>query len=294
MRKIMIAASSLALLCALPAAAAPPDDPAPPKGQAPVDPEPADPFPDDPLPPGTAPIGLCFYGCPDSPPGNDMVEREIYILSNNPETKLADWVSYYLDDILVGSGSAGSRDYRPDPRLDPGRTLEPADYKGAFNKHRYTKGHQAPRGSFKGIGQSRDADVLSNITPQKEDLNTGSWHQLELAVRELAGKTPLYVVTGPLYEQPLPSLPRADEPHQVPSGYWKIIATEAGIGSFELAAFVFGQDTAKDADFCDHRTTVDEIERRTGLDFHHQLDDATEERLEGAAGALAAERLGCE
>lgn len=35
---------------------------------------------------------LCLYGCPSSSPAsNDIVIREIYTLSSNEKTKLADW-----------------------------------------------------------------------------------------------------------------------------------------------------------------------------------------------------------
>ena len=37
----------------------------------------------------------CLAGCPDgSPASNELVIREICVLSNNPETKFADWVAY--------------------------------------------------------------------------------------------------------------------------------------------------------------------------------------------------------
>ena len=38
---------------------------------------------------------LCMYGCPSgSPPTNDIIIRDIYILSSNDSTKFADWVAY--------------------------------------------------------------------------------------------------------------------------------------------------------------------------------------------------------
>jgi len=38
---------------------------------------------------------LCFKGCPmGTPPTNDLIIRDIYILCSNDETKFADWVAY--------------------------------------------------------------------------------------------------------------------------------------------------------------------------------------------------------
>ena len=39
----------------------------------------------------------CLAGCPDgAPDNNELVIRDIYILSNNPQTKFADWVAYQV------------------------------------------------------------------------------------------------------------------------------------------------------------------------------------------------------
>ena len=86
-------------------------------------------------------------------------------------------------------------------------------------------------------------------------------------------------------------LPNADEPHEVPSGYWKILAIEQS-GSIKVQAFLFDQETEADADYCDHRTTVDAVEARSGLDFYHELRATKQAPLESGAGTLAAE-LGC-
>ena len=111
----------------------------------------------------------------------------------------------------------------------------------------------------------RDTNYLSNITPQKKELNQGPWKALEEAVRDLAyEQEEIYVITGPLYEgSDLMSLPEADEQHTVPSGYWKIIATIGG----KVASFVFDQDDLEK--YCDmkYKAAVSDIEERSGLDL---------------------------
>ncbi len=70
---------------------------------------------------------------------------------------------------------------------------------------------------------------------------------MEEAVRKTAGfRDSLYVITGPLYEGEL-KLPKADEPHQVPSGYFKIVYNSKG----EAAAFMMDQTTPWNMDFCE-------------------------------------------
>ena len=91
-------------------------------------------------------------------------------------------------------------------------------------------------------------------------------------------------MTGPLYERTMPPLPNSDEPHVVPSGYWKIVCIEEG-GEINLAAFIFDQDTPRDDEVLDHQVAVDELELRSGLDFFWELEDSQEDVLEGSVNA---------
>lgn len=83
----------------------------------------------------------------------------------------------------------------------------------------------------------------------------------------------------PLYEAPMPPLSKCDEPHKVPSGFWKVVAVEDA-GTLRVTAFVRGQGAARTSPVIDHLTTVDEVERRSGLDLFWQLPDADEAAME--------------
>ena len=171
----------------------------------------------------------CLYGCPfGSPETNDLIIRDIYILSSNDDTKFADWVAYKITADTISSTK--TRTWRADPYLDDNETLEPDDYKDAHATIHTDRGHQAPLASFTGTEHWRDTNYLSNITPQKSDLNQGPWVDLESAVRDLIREhnySAVYVITGTLYERDMAPLPQA-EPHKVPSGYWKIISRKKG------------------------------------------------------------------
>lgn len=215
-------------------------------------------------------ISHCLLACPSGAPStNDLVIREVYALSNNGTTKFADWVAYKVTKETVGTTSSLDRDWKPDPLLDPNDTLEPKnpnDYKGANRapQLRTDRGHQAPMASFAGTVFWRSTNFLSNITPQRADLNQGPWKALEDAVRHAVNHHgQLYIITGPVYERDMPSLPNADETHKVPSGYWKVISTGAG----RMAAFFMDQDTVRTADYCSSSfdVTLEELEQKTGL-----------------------------
>ena len=238
---------------------------------------------------------LCMYGCPSgSPLTNDIITRDIYILSSNDSTKFADWVAYRITKDTIGRTQ--KRTWKPDPWLADDETLEPEDYDGAFVALKTNRGHQAPLASFTATPNWKATNYLSNITPQKSELNQGPWKKLEDAVRALAEKldtSAVYVMTGPLYEREMPALPNADESHKVPSGYWKIISTEKN-GVIKVAAFLFDQETERRAEFCEQRfiSSVRMIESKTGLNFFQALPEKKQEDLETGPSSLLA-GLGC-
>ncbi len=238
---------------------------------------------------------LCLYGCPSgSPVTNDLIIREIYVLSSNDETKFADWVAYKVTKSTIGP--TAERKWKADPLLAENETLEPKDYKGAWAALKVDRGHQAPLASFTSTSHWETTNYLSNITPQKSALNQGPWVRLENAVRALAKKpevNAVFVMTGPLYEREMPALPKADESHRVPSGYWKIIAVKTG-KKIATAAFQFTQETARKADYCAETfiTSIRTIEGKTGLNFFHALGKAKQDTVEKSPATLLP-KLGC-
>ena len=206
----------------------------------------------------------CLFGCPSGAPAtNDTIVREIYTLSSNDTTKVADWVAYRLSPDTIGASKA--RRWRADPWLAVDETLAPHDYDGASAALHIDRGHQAPLASFSGTPFADETNILSNITPQSSALNQGPWVRLENQERKLTQRlnTAVYVYTGPLFERMMKPLPAAAPMHRVPSGYWKIVA----LGDGRIAAFVFDQATPKQANFCDYRAPLIEIELRTRLDL---------------------------
>lgn len=226
-----------------------------------------------------------IYGYPAGTPAtNDLIIRDIYALSSNDTTKIADWVAYRLDKETVSGNVDTTRIWKADPWLEERETLGPADYKNAYEKLKVDRGHQAPLAAFKGTKYWADTNYLSNITPQKSELNQGPWEKLEEKERDLAKvDNVIYVMTGPLYEKSMPVLPGADEPHKIPSGYWKIIVLPSkNANSLKVAAFIFSQDTPRNDKVIDYISTINEIEKRSGLDFLRELPDNIEEKIENS------------
>lgn len=235
----------------------------------------------------------CLYGCPEGGPDtNDLVIREIYVLSSNDKTKFADWVAYRVTSDTIGRTK--QRQWQKDPLLADNETLSPTDYDGANEKLGVDRGHQSTLTSFTGTQHWKDTNILSNITPQKSELNQGPWERLERATHKIVEDglaDEVYVMTGPLYQRAMPSLPKAKRPHVVPSGYWKVISVLRGDVIFTVA-FIMDQNAARGDNYCGFVKTTKEIQSASSLRFFHGLDAAPKVKIvENSPGMLR--DIGC-
>lgn len=198
----------------------------------------------------------CPQTCPENPQGSTIVHRHIYALSNNPETKFANWVAYEVSPANYGNSSG--RAWRSEPLLPRSETLEVSDYKGAYaSELRSDKGHLAPVGAFAGSHHRYELDYLTNVVPQHQSLNRGPWGKLEDAIREAAGfDDPINIFTGPVYQKLMPELPSADEPHVVPSAFFKLAYNDTG-----GVAFIMPQTVTPGVSFCGYRVAITQVQK---------------------------------
>ncbi len=216
-----------------------------------------------------------------APRSNDLLIRDLYAVSTNDRTKFADWVAYRLTPREVYGDLDLMREWRTEPWLEADETLEatgPDDYSGAYAAAAYDRGHLAPLGSFRGSPEASSVNYYSNIVPQTRELNRGPWRKLEANVRELVrSHGEVFVVTGCLYDgDPMPLLPESNEAHQVPTGFFKVGAVPPSY----IAAYVFPQRVSVQQRPEHFAVTVDEVERRSGLDLFWRLPDDVELDLE--------------
>jgi endonuclease G len=226
----------------------------------------------------------CLFGCPvGAPSTNDTVVREIYTLSSNDLTKLADWVAYRVTPASIGPSA--DRDWRTDPSLGVNETLTPEAYGGANQALRTDRGHQAPLATFSGTPFAADTNILSNITPQASALNQGPWNALEGQERSLARRlnTAVYVYTGPLFERLMAPLPAGPVLARVPSGYWKVVALADG----RMSAFVFDQTTPRTFDYCAGRVSLTHVVLRSRLILFPMANAASFRSLDGEIGCTS-------
>lgn len=239
-----------------------------------------------------ATVDNCSFGCP-SGGGPLTLNRQAYTLNNNGSTKFANWVAYRITKTTPASGRP--RNWQTDPDIPAGETLDPVDYNGANVALKVDRGHQANLASMAGVSDWQTLNYLSNITPQKSDLNQGPWARLEDQERNLskdAAIDEVFVMTGPLYEKFIGTLPGTNKVHTIPSGYWKIIVVGKSPEDGLYASFIMNQDSPKAGNFCDYRATVEQIEERSGLTFWSGLPQMVQTALKTRQGQLP-QKIGC-
>ena len=94
-----------------------------------------------------------------------------------------------------------------------------------------------------------------------------------------------------MYEWNFGTLPQADESHIIPSGYYKVLMTDTN-GTIIASAYIMEQNLSKTANFCLREVTIDEVERRAGINIMPALPASKEVGVEGRVGGLKA-KLGC-
>lgn len=190
------------------------------------------------------------------------------------------WAAYRMQDIspLPDSGE------RPESFEVDRRTIARVE-SSAYTNTGFNRGHLAPNYAIStryGEAAQRETFLMSNVMPQKHGLNAGLWKQLELraATSYPARFGEIWVLCGPVFDQSLTRLPGTNRRGPaLPEACYMILVDESD-NRVRALAFLFPQDPAPYSDLSDYLTTIDEIERRTGLDFLAALPDATEIELE--------------
>lgn len=156
------------------------------------------------------------------------------------------------------------------------------DYKGSG----YDRGHMAPNhviASRNGRSAQLDTFLMTNITPQKPKFNQKIWQRLEEVSANHFSKQfdDFWVVTGPIFSKKPKTLKKA--PVAIPKAFYKIFVRPAQGDQPPVAlAFIMPQ-TAKPKDsLMKYVTTIDEVEKQTGINFFWRLDDKVEDALEAS------------
>ena len=231
--------------------------------------------------------GLTRFGLPQGLKSQGrLLHRSAFECFHDPRLKVSRWVAYRAegeDTTELGRYSGG---FFPDPDLSPGQRAELVDYQGLWKQDRtgYDRGHQAPDATLRvfGLEAQRETYSLANITAQHSQINQGAWADIEAELRRRSSRqSPVWVITGPVFFADRETLRVGPDRVAVPHAYYAI--ADQGPGPAVVAFLVVNQAEAPWYGSLDRfLTSVDSVERLTGLDFLSELPDSLENRLEAA------------
>jgi endonuclease G len=229
---------------------------------------------------------LSFNGVPQAQSAltlttwNRTLTNQAFILGYSDKRGNPLWVNYVLTAVPENS----PRLKRPSRFTTDWRAINKVTSQD-YDKSGYDRGHLAPNYAISALyGKQAQLEtfVMTNITPQKPNLNRKLWQRLEEAeVRYFTRLSPMiWVTTGPVFDNRIEYLKTADKV-EIPDAFYKIYAMSNN-GTTSLLAFLIPQTVKGNEPLDRYLVTVDTIEALTGLDFFYKLDDKQETALESA------------
>jgi endonuclease G len=218
-------------------------------------------------------------------PNNYLIVGRGSAFSYNASRGTVNWISWTTTRQDLGD-KLRRPDFQPDSRLPPGvDRITTFDYIGSG----YDRGHMVPSGDRFG---DRDANaetfLMTNIVPQTGALNQFPWEQLESYSRYLVRRgSDVYTIAG-VYGEAGTIKGRIT----VPTNCWKVVVVVrqgSPVSKIDARTRVIAVDMPnirgiENSRWEAYRTSVRDIEQKTGLDLLNALprevQDALETRVE--------------
>lgn len=224
---------------------------------------------------------FALRGAPISPLANNTqyLCKGNYAIHYRYDTKTAEYVLEHLTLPTITGPARRKDDFRPDPAIPRQHQSQLKDYAG----FPFDRGHLSPGADNNHTAQAMsESFFLSNMVPQVPNHNRGIWKQLETHVRNWAKQgRDIYVVTGTIYAPGYQTI--GANRVGIPTHMWKVIVDRTNA---KAIAFIFPNAPLPVRDLPKYATTVAEVERATGINFHPQLPPNLE-RIETTAPNLS-------
>ncbi len=191
------------------------------------------------------------------------------------------WVTYKLKPVPKNA----RRLKRPSRFTKDSRSFNTVTHDD-YKRSGYDRGHMAPNyaiSSLYGKQAQLETFAMTNITPQRPNLNRKLWQRLEeVEIKHFTRlASEIWVTTGPVFKGKTKTLKTASNV-DLPDAFYKVYAMQTGKDEIRMLAFLMPQKVKGNESLSKFVVSVDEIEKLTGLDFFHELNDKLEDKLEAA------------
>ena len=204
-----------------------------------------------------------------------------YSLEWDVDKKSQRWSCYEMYQGYQGNAGRYQDGYPFDPGLPDGAYLD-GDY---FWRSGYDHGHICPSADRQ---YSKEANkqtfYLTNMQPQRNVFNAGIWQDMENRVRSWTPRNAsdtLYVCKGGTIDSENMIIERIKGKLIVPKYFFMALLLKNKYGYRAMAFWIEQKnEDHSDDDLKDYVVSIDELERKTGIDFFCNLPDATENSVE--------------
>lgn len=197
----------------------------------------------------------------------EVVHHKYYSLSYAEKHEQAEWVAYELTKASLKKPNVKrAKRFKPDYDVSS-RSAFHRDYSHSG----YTRGHMAPAGDMAFDKEAmQESFFMSNMSPQTRSFNNGIWKELEETVRDWAyDNNRVYIVTGPMLNQPYIKRIGKSNKISVPAAFYKVIL-DIDKPDRKGIAFIIPHETS-DRPLSDYAVSIDELEAQLGFDLFADL-----------------------
>ena len=206
------------------------------------------------------------------PAADQVMFHRYYVTGYSYYFRQPKWVLEIVNPPTIEGDPEGverSDNFRSDYRVPKMFRADLVDFKGSG----YDRGHMVPSADQRGLElQNSETFLLSNMSPQKGDLNRYIWRKLEREIRVLNSKDHIletYVVTGPVFnfDQAIYTIGTNDTNDvtiPIPHAYFKAILTEDSNGKIKMWSFMLPNKGSQNT-LSDFLVSTKKIEQYTGI-----------------------------
>ena len=213
-----------------------------------------------------------------------LIIRSQYVLSYNPKKNAANWVGWELNISWYGNAQRYKGNFITDSSLPKSfYKVKDSDYTNSG----YDSGHLVrSKERTRNDKDNESTFILTNIIPQRPDLNRGVWLDLEYYCEKLCkveGKE-LFVIAGGIFN----SRNRLKNHALIPDTCFKIIVilnTGESVSSINsntktIAVVIQNMNGIRNNNWEEYKTTISRIEKSTVYNFLSNISQNIQEDIE--------------